>query len=363
MNIRQDADLFRGNINNFIGDLQALCDDALIMSTILNLTNDIIQSIRCGGKVILCGNGGFAAVSQHIAAEMMGKLHIKRNPISAISLVSDISTITCIANDYGYEKIFARQLAGIGKVNDIFIVLSGSGQSKNILEAVSEANIIGIKTYALVGMNSNDILKELGANVITLSSFKTDIIQDMAMHIFHAICHIVEQKFGDDCQSKVWEYAIEIAAKSQANTLLLDRDGVINHLIPNDYVMSIEDIRLNDIFLSYCQRLSECFDYIFIVSNQACIGKGIMLQEKLDEINNYIIEQITSRGGRVTGIYTCPDRESDSPNRKPNIGLAKQINHDYPMVDYSKSLMIGDSFSDMLFAKRIGALYIKIHNV
>lgn len=362
MSVVQHSKLIRANISTFAEVVKSLHDDMCIIQDISGLSNDIAKCIDCGGKVIVCGNGGFAAISQHIVAELMGKLHKKRKPFAAISLVSDSSTNTCIANDFGYEKIFARQLLGIGKSNDIFIVLSASGESKNILEATSVAKDLGIKTYAFVGIGKSGLLSELGANVISLNSDDTGVVQDVVMFLFHTICHIVEQEFNDCSHSLIWKTAVDLALEYQLNTLLLDRDGVINCLCPNGYVLSKEDVQLNDSFVTSCRVLAETYKYIFIVSNQACIGKGLVSRAKIDDINRYIVDQIVLHGGRIDGVYICPDANSDSFERKPNIGMGKQICRDYPEIDYSKSLMIGDSYSDKLFAQRLGAFYIDIQN-
>ena len=124
--------------------ISALQRDDRCIAAIAAMTGDIIDCIGQGGKVLLCGNGGFAAVCQHVAAELMGKIDAKRPPIAAVSLATDMSVITCIANDFGYEQTFARQIEALGRPGDIVICLSASGRSKNILEAMSTAARLGI---------------------------------------------------------------------------------------------------------------------------------------------------------------------------------------------------------------------------
>ena len=110
----------------------------LYTSLIEKIIKILVKSIRSGGKVIFCGNGGSASDSLHLAAELIGRFKKKRKAISAISLNSEISTITAIANDFGYEKIFERQLESIGNKRDILIAISTSGTSKNIIKVLSK---------------------------------------------------------------------------------------------------------------------------------------------------------------------------------------------------------------------------------
>ena len=111
----------------------------IYISLIEKIIKILIRSIRSGGKVIFCGNGGSASDSLHLAAELIGRFKKKRKAISAISLNSEISTITAIANDFGYEKIFERQLESIGNKRDVLIAISTSGKSKNILKVLNKA--------------------------------------------------------------------------------------------------------------------------------------------------------------------------------------------------------------------------------
>ena len=118
----------------------------IYISLIEKIIKILIRSIRSGGKVIFCGNGGSASDSLHLAAELIGRFKKKRKAISAISLNSEISTITAIANDFGYEKIFERQLESIGNKRDVLIAISTSGKSKNILKVLNKAKKMKIRS-------------------------------------------------------------------------------------------------------------------------------------------------------------------------------------------------------------------------
>lgn len=353
-------------LQNRVKMLTSLCDDRCMLESFENLLNSCIQAIYNGGKIILCGNGGFAALAQHTASELVGKLHVKRNPIPAVALGTDVAVLTCIANDFGYERIFSRQLEAIGKENDALIVLTTSGKSKNILQVLSQAKEQKIKSYAFTGKNCSDLCKELGASVIEILTDETEAIQDIAMIMLHILCDLIEKHlFGKLSQESksIWHTIIEIGQKYHTPTLILDRDGVVNHILPNDYIVNDSDLLINEDFLSIAPVLKNTFNRIFIVTNQACIGKGTAEKTQVDRINSLICKSIHEAGGRIDAVYTCPDADTSSLMRKPNVGIADIIMNEFPEVDFSKSIMVGDSYSDELFAKRLGAMYYNIYNV
>lgn len=343
--------------------LQLLQADVCVLNHFADLKQEILDCFNNGGKVFIAGNGGFAAISQHIAAELVGKLKLKRSPLPAISLASDISVLTCGANDYGFDKIFSRQIEALAKPEDIVVCLTTSGKSRNILELISTANELGVKCYVVTGVNPPKPLIEICRNTISLPIHKSELIQDIAMILFHKICEEIESVFACKCECNVWKDIIDSAKNGKYNWLILDRDGVINELLPNRYALSLEDITLNPQFLEACNEIAQTFEEIFVVTNQACIGRGLVTFEKIESINKHIEAEIVKAGGRITAFYVCPDANSESENRKPNIGLAKIIKQQFPKIDFSDTLVVGDSYSDELFANRIGASFIKIKNV
>ena len=157
----------------------------------------LVKSIRSGGKVIFCGNGGSASDSLHLAAELIGRFKKKRKAISAISLNSEISTITAIANDFGYEKIFERQLESIGNKRDILIAISTSGTSKNIIKVLSKAKKMQIKSILLTSekFKTNKKIAD-----IVLKAPTEDVARTQEVHILigHLICEALE-----NCKKKV----------------------------------------------------------------------------------------------------------------------------------------------------------------
>ena len=153
-----------------------------------------IEALKDGNKIMFCGNGGSAADSQHLAAELMGKYKMDRNPLPVISLTTDTSSITAIGNDYGYEYVFSRQLKGIGAKGDVLVGISTSGNSKNILEAFKTAKEMGIKTVAFTGKSGGELIKEADLT-LNVPSDITNNIQEMHIASGHIICGLVEQYF------------------------------------------------------------------------------------------------------------------------------------------------------------------------
>lgn len=149
------------------------------------------KALRSGGKILLCGNGGSAADCQHIAAEFVGRFKRERQSLPAIALTTDTSILTALGNDYGYEKVFARQVEGLGKKGDILFALSTSGQSKNVLEAVREAKGQGLVTVGWTGITGG-ALKSAADLCFQAQSSETPHIQEIHITALHALSEVVE---------------------------------------------------------------------------------------------------------------------------------------------------------------------------
>ena len=151
----------------------------------------ISNCFKIGGKVIFCGNGGSASDCQHIAAEFVGKFHKERVSLPAISLTSDSSVVTAIANDYGFENIFSRQIQGLANENDILFCITTSGNSENITNALKEAKNRSLKSILLTSIKVKNA-KGLANLEIKVNSKTTARIQESHIFIGHSICELVE---------------------------------------------------------------------------------------------------------------------------------------------------------------------------
>ena len=159
--------------------------------TIEKAAEMIEASLRKGHKVLLAGNGGSASQASHIAAEFTGRYKLERKSLPGIALSTDLSAVTAISNDYVYEAVFSRQLEGLGNTGDVFIALSTSGNSSNLIKALEVARNKGIKTISLLGKDGGKMKGKADIDLIVPSS-NTPRIQECHLLILHIICEVVE---------------------------------------------------------------------------------------------------------------------------------------------------------------------------
>lgn len=171
------------------GQLQELQSAA---SEVVKIANVCIEALQNGHKVIWCGNGGSAAQSQHLAAELVGRYKLNRPAMNSISLTVDTSNLTAIGNDYGYDVVFSRQLEGVGQKGDVLIGLSTSGNSKNVVLAFEQAKKMEITTIALVGAKGG-MMKEIADYSLCVPATTSAHIQEMHITIGHLICDLIER--------------------------------------------------------------------------------------------------------------------------------------------------------------------------
>lgn len=178
------------------------------------VADQIAESFRSGGKLLICGNGGSAAESQHLAAEFTHRLSAQtvRRPLPALALTTDTSLITAYANDCGFDGVFARQVEALGKPSDVLLGLSTSGNSPNVLQAVRAARRLGLMTVALTGRAGE--LPHLANLAICIPSEDTQHIQEAHLAVIHLLCALVERVFvaSPDLQDKTLTEVQEIEA-------------------------------------------------------------------------------------------------------------------------------------------------------
>ena len=155
------------------------------------ISEQIAEAFRRGGKILICGNGGSAADAQHIAAEFIGRFKRERKSLPAIALTTDTSILTALANDYSYEAVFSRQVEGLGEKGDVLIALSTSGTSKNVIEAVKKAKEKGLITIGFTGKSGGELAKLCDLN-FSVGSQKTPRVQEMHITALHAVSEAVE---------------------------------------------------------------------------------------------------------------------------------------------------------------------------
>lgn len=168
--------------------------NAVLLTKIEASHQTIVNTLQSGGCVFFCGNGGSAADAQHMAAELTGKYYLKRRALAAMALHTDTSSLTAIANDFGYEHVFQRQIEAHAKKGDVLVGLSTSGNSQNIIQAFESAKEIGCICISLTGRGGGK-LKKLSDICIEIDSNDTPRIQECHTLIGHIICQLVEESF------------------------------------------------------------------------------------------------------------------------------------------------------------------------
>jgi phosphoheptose isomerase len=157
----------------------------------------MIECLERGGKVLTCGNGGSAADAQHFSSELLGRYEGERRSLPAIALTTDSSTMTAVANDYGYETVFARQVSSLGNRGDVLLAISTSGHSKNVLGAMAAARDNGLGIVALTGRDGGAMAAALGPDdvEVRVPSDRTIRIQETHLLIIHSLCDLIDERF------------------------------------------------------------------------------------------------------------------------------------------------------------------------
>jgi D-sedoheptulose 7-phosphate isomerase len=176
---------------------QNILEDQALLETIASVAKACVDVYQNGKKTLLAGNGGSAADAQHIAAELVGRYGFDRPSIPSLALTTDTSNLTAIGNDYGYDKVFSRQLEGMAQEGDLFIGISTSGNSQNIINAFESAALKGVTTVALVGRDGG-AMAQMADYAIIVPSNATPRIQESHILIGHILCDIIEKTlFGE----------------------------------------------------------------------------------------------------------------------------------------------------------------------
>lgn len=188
--LKSDSILIK-NINNSIKAKSQLLKNKKIIGVFSKSAKIVLNSYKLGGKLLIAGNGGSAADAQHLAAEFVCRLTKDRSSLPAEALTTDTSVLTAIANDYGYKKIFSRQLESKAKTNDIFLGITTSGNSENILEAVKKCKDLRIPSIIFTGYKGGKVSK-IADYAIVVPGESTMIIQELHIVLAHSLCEFIE---------------------------------------------------------------------------------------------------------------------------------------------------------------------------
>jgi D-sedoheptulose 7-phosphate isomerase len=198
---RDSKDLIGAHLSRSLAALERATQDAALLATAHKIADVVIAALRAGNKLLIIGNGGSAADAQHIAAEIVGRYKQDRPAYAAIALTTDTSALTAIANDYGFEQVFARQVDGLGQRGDVLLALSTSGRSPNILAALRVARERGLVTVGFTG-TKGEALGALCDHLLISPSDDTPVIQQIHLTVAHGICDEIEQTLMREAATK-----------------------------------------------------------------------------------------------------------------------------------------------------------------
>lgn len=191
-----NEDLIRSSIQGSIDVKQKIVQDDALVNTLNTVASAMVESLKQGGKVLFCGNGGSAADAQHLAAELSGRFYKDREPLYAEALHVNSSYLTAVANDYSYDEVYSRMLRAMGRKNDVLVGISTSGNSGNVVRAVETANQLGMMTVGMTG-EAGGQMNDLCQHLLRVPSTDTPRIQESHILMGHILCLLVEEQYFD----------------------------------------------------------------------------------------------------------------------------------------------------------------------
>lgn len=186
-------DFIESYLDESLSAMAAFRDEPRYREVMARMADAVVGSLRQGGKLMVCGNGGSAGDAQHIAGEFVSRLMYDRAPLAAIALTTDTSVITATGNDYGYQHVFERQVLGLGRDGDVLLGISTSGTSPNVLRAFAAAQAKGVACLGLTGANGGPMRDLCGALLLEAPSSRTAIVQQIHITAAHVVCALVER--------------------------------------------------------------------------------------------------------------------------------------------------------------------------
>jgi len=310
-------------------------------------------------QVFILGNGGSAATASHFACDLgKGTILPDRPRFRVIALTDNMPLFSAYANDYGYEHVFAEQLAGLVRSGDVVIAISGSGNSANVLNAIKLARSAQAVTIGLTGFDGGK-LKDLVDICLHVPCNCMEQVEDIHLMLEHLICTSLRQEPVLD------EYRVPALSgqrpgaegmrtgQTMRTAVFLDRDGVINENRA-DYVKSWEEFVFLPNVFEPLRQLAQNGLFIVVVSNQSAINRGLVSPETVAAINNQMCEVVARNGGRIDAIFTCPHRPDENCHcRKPAPGLLLQAARQFAL-DLRQSYLIGDALCDIAAGLAVG---------
>jgi histidinol-phosphate phosphatase family protein len=293
--------------------------------------------------IFIVGNGGSASTASHMANDLSKQAFIPgRKPLRAHALTDNVEALTAIANDTGYENVFAAQLRTHARAGDLLILISCSGNSPNLIRAIEVAKRIGVRTIAFGGLAGGPT-RDLCDHYVHMPSYDYGHVETGHLLFEHLLTKLL----------------LDAGRSARKPAVLIDRDGVI---VKNrdDYVKSRLEMEVLPGALEALGTLSKQGHRVFVVTNQSAIGRGLTTLAEVDRIHSRLADEARRFGGEIEAFLVCPHTPEDGCEcRKPAPGLFFQARDRYG-VDLDSAVMIGDWETDAQAARAAGCISILV---
>ncbi len=330
-------------IRSYLDDLKWTVDQ-LDPSVLAAIVDVFLRARAEGRQILIVGNGGSASAASHMACDLGKSAIDDTSPHAArfrtLSLADNVALMTAIANDLSFEEVFREQLKIVMRNGDVVVFISASGNSPNLLRAHEYARTRGGTTIALLGFGGGK-LAALVDHALVVSSRNYGISEDFHLTVMHILTQHLRRALSGPPRPVVF----------------LDRDGIINQRrTPVAYVERWDQFHFVDDAIPALRQLSASGFGLVVVTNQQGIGKGLMTVEALDDIHDRMRRALGAEGVSLDGIFHCPHlQQDDCFCRKPKPGLIhRALNETMFLIDLPRSILIGDSESDVLAGRAAG---------
>ena len=325
--------------------------DRLDFETFARIIDILLNAREMGKKIFIIGNGGSAATASHFVCDLSKGTAVQDPSFKrfrAFSLADNLSLLTAVGNDISYDHIFTEQLITYLDPGDVVIALSASGNSPNIVRAISFAKEVGATTIGLLGFGGGQAGKIVDYALV-VGSRNYGISEDFHLIIEHILTQALKK----------------ILTKQKRRVIFLDRDGVINYKAPeHDYIRNWSQFRFFPTIFDALRDLQDMGYRFIVATNQRGIARGMVSIEDLEEIHRNMLERFQQEDIEIDAVYYCPhDHKEKCPCRKPNPGMFYKAQTELPyLIDFSASIVVGDSLTDIKAGKKLGARTAFIRN-
>lgn len=337
---------------------------------IVQAADTLVNCFQLGGKVLVAGNGGSASEAQHFAGELVGRFYQDREPLPVIALNCNSSVLTAIANDYGYEHVFSRQLRALGNSRDLLVAISTSGNSPNIIAAVREAKSKGMKTIGFLSDRPGELTSMVDIPLLVPAT-DTPSIQEGHIMLTHLLCSLVEQALWANGQASSTTPASDtvraahIKDTCMTRAIFLDRDGTL--IEDMKYQFEPDGLRLLGGVTSGLRSLRAAGYKLIVITNQSGVARGLFGEDEVRTINAHLANTLAAEGIDIDAFYYCPhhvdgtipEYSVDCECRKPKPGLILRAASDW-QLDLTNSWVIGDIYDDVEAGQRAGCRTVLI---